>query len=537
MNEPNDGDDEFYVDTPLDVLNDPPGTRHSKYSEAAEDADVPDGLLTWREGLDGVTVEPGMPALPKQVVNVTANGLVLRGVGFRAGYYRDTGNLVPLTGAPAIEGATANTTFDSPTFFPEKLATANYFGALGASGRTSLILSPTQYRNDPGIDTGANPEQLVTNTERAYSKLGFRLFYSGDEAQTFGGAAGNTPALASAPTITDAQGTLGTGRKVTFSVRASGDPSAGVQEVWVTWTGGPDGTGAGRWRSLNLTQDALDSTLWTGTLDLNEFPAVDRENMRFLVQAANGVGAVGLDTADGDGYPVGVASNVDASEVHLTAVAPDPANGSPLGVSAKVTGPGNVPIAGRTVTFSVIQGGQTLFGYGTVTNSQGLAVLAPPTGTTLPVGAFTVVAEIFDAQGNLADSDTIDIDRAHLSLAAVDRTPDRALRRGRHGRRPRQHRARGPDRPVDGVPLRRGALRLARQRDAPGRPAPSWRRHRPTGAFRPAPSPCRPSSWASTVSPSTPRPSTWFSTGWSSRRPRRSSRPSPTMRSRHCRSA
>ena len=104
VNEPNDGDDEFYVDTPLDVLNDPPGTRHSKYSEAAEDADVPDGLLTWREGLDGVTVEPGMPALPKQVVNVTANGLVLRGVGFRAGYYRDTGNLVPLTGAPAIEG-------------------------------------------------------------------------------------------------------------------------------------------------------------------------------------------------------------------------------------------------------------------------------------------------------------------------------------------------------------------------------------------------------------------------------------------------
>ena len=36
--------------------------------------------------------------------------------------------------------------------------------------------------------------------------------------------------------------------------------------------------------------------------------------MRFLVQAANGVGAVGLDTAEGDGYPVGVADNVDAAD-------------------------------------------------------------------------------------------------------------------------------------------------------------------------------------------------------------------------------
>ena len=102
---------------------------------------------------------------------------MLRGVGFRNGEYQDTSGLLPLTGAPAIEGSTFNTTFDSPAFFPQRLATANYFGALGASGRTSLILTPAQYRNDPGFDT--HP----TNTERAYSDLGFRLFYSGERSE------------------------------------------------------------------------------------------------------------------------------------------------------------------------------------------------------------------------------------------------------------------------------------------------------------------------------------------------------------------
>ena len=92
-------------------------------------------------------------------------------------------HLLPLTGAPAIEGATANTTFDSPTFFPQKLATANYFGALGASGRTSLILTPAQYRNDPEIDPTSCPPTPSAPT----ASLGFRLFYSGDETEAFGG--------------------------------------------------------------------------------------------------------------------------------------------------------------------------------------------------------------------------------------------------------------------------------------------------------------------------------------------------------------
>ncbi len=62
------------------------------------------------------------------------------------------------------------------------------------------------------------------------------MFYGPDAAQTFGV---NRPSLAAPPSLGDVRGTVGNGR-VTFSATATGDPSAGVQQVWVTWTGGPD---------------------------------------------------------------------------------------------------------------------------------------------------------------------------------------------------------------------------------------------------------------------------------------------------------
>ena len=248
---------------------------------------------TWLEGRDGVSIQPGAPALPKQIENVTVDGQVLRGVGFRSGDYTDTTGVLPLTGAPAIEGTTPNTTFDSPAFFPQRLVTPNYFGALGQSGRTSLILNPAQYRND----AGTNPD-LPTNTQRAYSQLGMTLFYSPQDSQSF---SGNQPSLAAPPAIGNVQGTVAN-NVVTFSVTATGDPSAGVQQVWVTWTGGPDNGGHGHWASVDLAQDPLDSTHWTGTLNLPDGTASG--DVRFLVQAANGIGAVGLDTAEGDGYRV-----------------------------------------------------------------------------------------------------------------------------------------------------------------------------------------------------------------------------------------
>ena len=133
--------------------------------------------------------------------------------------------------------------------------------------------------------------------------------------------------------------------------------------------------------------------MWTGVAD-DLAPGQDREQLRFLVQAANGVGAVGLDTAEGDGYTVGEAGDVDNSDVSLASGAPT--EDSPLGVTATVTDPAGQPIAGRKVTFSVIQGGVAVFGYDGVTDSAGEVALGLPDGADLPSGSFTVVAYIFD---------------------------------------------------------------------------------------------------------------------------------------------
>ena len=168
--------------------------------------------LTWLDGHDGVVVQPGAPALPKQIEDVSVDGAVLRGIGFRKGAYHDDSGIFPLTGAPAIEGSTPNSTFESDFFFPQSLTTANYFGTLGSSGRTSLILTPAQYRTDNPTDP-----DLPTNTVRAYSSMGVRLFYTGPDSE---------PALTAPPAIDEARGTVA-GGTVTFTARVTGNPVGG----------------------------------------------------------------------------------------------------------------------------------------------------------------------------------------------------------------------------------------------------------------------------------------------------------------------
>jgi hypothetical protein len=346
--------------------------------------------LTWREGQDGVVVQTGLPALPKQIEDVSVQGATLRGIGFRGGAYTDTTGLLPLTGAPAIEGATPNTTFESEFFFPQSLTAANYFGTLGSSGRTSLIMTPAQYR----LDTGVDPDvQLPTDTERAYSSMGVRLFYSGS------GAAGGTAPVAP-PAIGNVRGTY-SDDDVTFSVRATGDPSAGVQQVWVTYTDAPDDQGRGSWESFDLEQDPNDSTRWTGTMPLGgRSPA----SFRFLVQAASGAGAVSLDTADGDGYGITLAADVALPTLRLDVTSAD--TGSPYGVTAVVADPGGSPLEDQVVAFTVTRGTNThpLATYSGATDPSGEVVLNP-TGT-VPLGPLTVRADLVDGAGTVIRTET-----------------------------------------------------------------------------------------------------------------------------------
>jgi hypothetical protein len=330
--------------------------------------------LSWLTGPDGVITQPALPALPAQSVNATSSrDESLRGVGFRSGSYTDTPGVTPLTGAPATEQNGVHTNFASPAFYPQKLAVPNYFGALGtgtSSDRTRLILTPAQYRSDsPGA---------LTDTQRSYSKLGLTLYYS----HNTGSYGQNTPALAAAPSISGVTSSVAADG-VTVAAHVTGDPAAGIQQVWVTYTAA-HGPFHGTWASVDLSQDAADSTLWTGRITL---PAgQDPSDVRFLLQAVNGVGLVGADNNLGDyftpGVTVGAVSpNASATQLTLDPVPATVAYGSTLTLGATLTG---APV-GSTVTFDLGDGPVPA-----VTDTNGHATVRVPVSGA--AGQHTVVA-------------------------------------------------------------------------------------------------------------------------------------------------
>ena len=108
---------------------------------------------------DGVTVQPGAPG-PAQAGRGRhrRRHTCCAASGFRGGVPTRTPTRAPPADRRAGDRGRRRptSTFESDAFFPQRLATANYFGALGASGRTSLILTPAQYRTDA---TRRRPDQ------------------------------------------------------------------------------------------------------------------------------------------------------------------------------------------------------------------------------------------------------------------------------------------------------------------------------------------------------------------------------------------
>jgi hypothetical protein len=364
-----------------------------------------DGVATgvsaqWQVGQDGVRTGPALPALPQQFTDVTSStGEVLRGVGFRSGTYSDRAGVLPLTGAPTTEQNNFHTTFGSLAFFPERLATVNYFDDLataGSGGTTRLITTAAQYRSD-------GP---TTDTERTYSHLGLSLFYSAN-TQTYGQ---NTPALSAPPSISQVTGTLSPAG-IAVSAHVTGDPSAGIQQVWVTYTG-EAGPFHGTWQSLDLHQDPSDSTLWTGTVAL--LAGQSAGDVRFIIQAVNGVGVVGADNNLGDGYTPTLL-NV-ATTLALTA--PQAAQNTSA-VSATLTRNDTlVALVGQVVTFSFARlGGGGTSASGT-TDSNGVAHV----GAALSDGTYSVTAA-FAGTSNFAaasaTAQTVNIDTTKPTIGEI----------------------------------------------------------------------------------------------------------------------
>jgi hypothetical protein len=269
-------------------------------------------VATYLKGPDGVVTNPAEPALPLAVKNVTFNNYSARGLGFRGGSWFEQ-TVVPLTGAPATEIRGVHIPFSSPVNFPMRFATLNYFDTIAGGGNTSLLVTPAQHRV-PNFGT-------IDATLRQFGNLAFRLYYS-NNTQTFGV---NTPALAAPPSMSGARAVVD-GDDIVFLVNVFGDPAAGIQSVWVTYTDGSESYGV--WTSIDLVQaDPEDSTLWSGRLvdGVNTFGRLDA-----IFQAVNGVGLVSLNDNFGGYYQI--AGN-------LGEVGPDGANDNLVPSELTLTGP------------------------------------------------------------------------------------------------------------------------------------------------------------------------------------------------------
>src|SRR5438876_4679015 len=380
---------------------------------------------TYFSGSNGQMVNPSEPVLPLETRNVTAPGplsgtaATLRGVGFRGGSYTDNptgGPVLPLTDAPATELRGLHSFFSSSVMYPVLPWRVNYFDLPRGGQATRLNVTPAQYvSSGPASRTG---------TLRSYSAMNFRLYYSDPalSTKTYGknsGYLGNVPAMAAAPAISRISAVPSAdGQSIAFRVNVEGDPSAGIQQVWITYTAtGPACSGglnpcAGQWQPLDLVQDGDDSTMWTATLPLGGTAAGD---VRYLVQAVNGAGVVGTATNLGAYYvpqPRVASTSAPKTSTSLS-FSSAPAGGAyrdRASFTAVLTA-GGAPVSGRPVAFEF--GPQRLQA---VTDGNGTASVTFP--LLQSPGSYVVRAAFEEAQDLLgsATESTFTIARQNTTL-------------------------------------------------------------------------------------------------------------------------
>jgi len=351
-------------------------------------------VATYLTPPDGsVVLRPMQPILPLVSANVTSpsTGSLLRGAGFRGGSYAETSGVTPLTAAPATELRGIHAPFFTDVLFPVQPWSVNSFDAIGGAGVTRFQVTPVQHISD------ANP---LTSTRRQFANMNFRLFYSNDLSAA---------ALAAPPTITGVDSSFDAGTGVlTFKARAIGDPTAGIQAVWATWTIPPAVGQQGTWQSVDLVQDAVDPSLWTGTAQLPN--GADPGSVAFMVQAANGDGRVTLDANVGayyhpgsiPGAPTGTTTAPAATVTTFTSGPPATvAYGGSFSVTANLSS-GGTPLAGKQVRIGI---GSSLLPAITDTGGQASVTLL----AALTPGSYPVTASFAGDGANAPSSATANV--------------------------------------------------------------------------------------------------------------------------------
>ncbi|MGB7876366.1 MAG: PxKF domain-containing protein, partial [Anaerolineales bacterium] len=343
----------------LDLSDDPPVTT------------VTTTYLTGPDG--GVVANPFEPIYPKAIYNVSANGLVLRGVAFRGGSYSDETGVVPLTTSPTTETSTAHLSYNTEVFYPTQIWSPNYYDAF-IGGNTQLVIFPAQFQSsEPGA---------IDGTRRTFSQLNLELYYlPSNWTASSSSAVTKAAAVSAAPVILGASA-LESGGDVTFSVNAVTDGSAGVQAVWVLYTGKPGSSLHGAWLPLDLTMDLNDPTLWQDTFTLPS--GANADDIRFMVQAVGGAGLTTLATNLGAYYRVTPENAPQFQATEISLLSP-PSSGTYLHDSTfnlLLTADGQ-PLEGKFVTLDI--GGQQALAK---TDENGMATI--PLKPVIVPGDYTI---------------------------------------------------------------------------------------------------------------------------------------------------
>jgi hypothetical protein len=335
------------------------------------------GIVTtqYSTGRDGVVAIPNEPVLPKQVDVVSVADRVLRGVALRGGTYTDTSNVIPFTSAPTTETSRPIQSFQSDVFYPNQVWMPNFYAAADG-GPTRLVTVPQQYKSNAIGD--------VRGTLRTWTSVNLAMYYLQDDWHLLTQSPITAAAVSAAPAITGVSASV-SGGIVTFSVDAQAEGSAGVQSVWILYTGEVGSPYHGTWAPVDLVRDTVDPNRWTGTLDIG---GNDAGQLRFMAQAVGGAGLTALATNLGAYYRIGV-DNTPPVGVPATSTALSGPSSGVFGQTStfQVQVGGFTPLAGAVVEFEVA--GQRVL---TTTNAVGVATL-PFTPNVLP-GTYDVQATL-----------------------------------------------------------------------------------------------------------------------------------------------
>ena len=320
---------------------------------------------TYLSGVNGVVVNPFEPIYPKEIHNVSVNGNQLRGVALRGGTYTDLAGIIPLTSSPTTETSTAHLSYNTDVFYPTQIWAPNYNDAING-GNTRLITFPAQFQSSaPGA---------INGTLRKFNQLNLQLYYlPSNWTDANSPAATKGAAVSAAPNILGASG-LENGNQIDFSVNAVAEGSAGVQAVWILYTGKSGNAHQGTWTPLDLVRDSNDPTRWVGTLPLQS--GENAGDILFMVQTVGGAGLTTLATNLGAYYgatPANATQLPPPAATTLTLQSP-PASGTYLKDSSfnLLLQSNGQPLAGQLVTLDI--GGQQASGITDVTGKATLAL-------------------------------------------------------------------------------------------------------------------------------------------------------------------